>query len=138
MKSVYSLFVYRLYICLGLLTLTIVRYFLKWDGLSFMTAYRIFYLVLMGFAYVLYKNRRHIERNEDEMVRFVIAKVNSIILTIVTIFLIALTFLMLNPYPSIIDIQISSKLLALIVVAFLCVMSSLRIILFKYYDGKAA
>lgn len=136
MKTVYSNYVYKFIMYLGILVLLIAKYFLFLADDILDTILFTYYLLLVVFCIVLLKNKAAIEKNIDEMVKYVESKVNSIIIFVSQVFLLILICLLIAPFPFIQSIPIDRQTVSLVIISYLAVIFLLRIFLFKYYDGK--
>ncbi len=136
MKTVYSKQLSRFAMYLGLLVLLITKYFFVLDDTIMDVILSIYYVVLIFFFVMGEKNKREIERNEDEMVAYVNSRVNSMFINVSQVFLLFLLCILIAPYSFIQNIPIDRKTVSLSLMTFLTVMSLLRIFLFRYFDEK--
>ena len=136
MKTVYLKYVSRFVTYLGLLVLLIAKQFFLADNAVLDTLLAAYYLALIVFFVLISRNKAAIEKNEDEMVGYVNAKVNSFMLNAAQIFLLVLICLLAAPYSFIQSIPIDRKTVSLLLIAFLTATSFARIFLFRYYDGN--
>lgn len=135
-KTVYLKYVSRFVMYLGLLVLLIVKHFFLVDNAVLDTVLVVYCFVLMIFFVLISRNKADIEKNEDEMVGYVNAKVNSLMLNAAQIFLLLLICLLAAPYPFVQSIPIDRKTVSLLLISFLTATSLARIFLFRYYDGN--